>query len=128
MARDHEITLKFENAPTPEYLRRLLKLSASAAANQEKWHLAAILYRAIAELDLEKAIADTAPPWNAVALEKGATREVPLIRPPMRTEQPRTAHAVRPTPLHDTCLDVSDLGQPSGTEWVCGPGCPTMDG
>lgn len=124
MAR--EISLNFENPPTPEHLRRLLKLSASAAANQGQWHLAAILYRAIAELDLEKAIADTAPPWREKVL--GPTREVPLLRPPMRPEQPRTADAVRPTPLHDTCLDVSDLGRPSGTEWVCGPGCPTMDG
>lgn len=121
MAR--EISLNFENPPTPEHLRRLLKLSASAAANQGQWHLAAVLYRAIAELDLEKAIADTVPPWNA-----DPTRSVPLLRPPMLQEQPRTADAVRPTPLHDTCLDVSDLGQPSGTEWICGPGCPTMDG
>lgn len=66
MARD--IELNFENSDNhPSELRRRLKASAAHAAEQEKWHLAAILYRAIAELDLEKVIADSNgdAAWNA---------------------------------------------------------------
>lgn len=66
MPRD--IELNFETSDNhPSELRRRLKASAAHAAEQEKWHLAAILYRAIAELDLEKAIADSNgdAAWNA---------------------------------------------------------------
>jgi hypothetical protein len=36
--------------------------------------------------------------------------------------QPPKKHGSNPP--HWTCLDVSTVGQPKGSEWVCGPGCP----
>jgi hypothetical protein len=66
MAREVFIDLQI-NYSDPRELRLRLQACALAAVTQENWHLAAILYRAIAEVDLTKAIADSNgdAAWNA---------------------------------------------------------------
>lgn len=40
-----------------------------------------------------------------------------------QANQPTRYHGEHP--LHPTCVDVSSMDKPPGSEWICGPGCPS---